>query len=198
MVLAFDYSMGRGDGPDPIDPTHPTTHQPPRADPPKPIQPQNHHKAGLAGIMIEDQVAPKKCGHTKGKSCVSREEAFARVQADCDARDEGACVRACVVWVGGWVDGWMSDRGRDGAYFRIRTKTHTHNYTRAYAPPGLHALHAGADILIMARTDARAGLGMDEAIYRCQKFRELGADITFLEAPESVEEMERYCREVCG
>lgn len=59
-------------------------------------------------------------------------------------------------------------------------------------------MHAGADILIMARTDARAGLGMDEAIYRCQKFRELGADITFLEAPESVEEMERYCREVCG
>lgn len=49
----------------------------------------------MAGIMIEDQVAPKKCGHTKGKSCVSREEAFARVQAACDARDEGA-------WVGGW------------------------------------------------------------------------------------------------
>ena len=39
--------------------------------------------------MIEDQVAPKKCGHTKGKSCVTREEAFARVQAACDARDEG-------------------------------------------------------------------------------------------------------------
>jgi 2-methylisocitrate lyase-like PEP mutase family enzyme len=47
----------------------------------------------------------------------------------------------------------------------------------------------------MARTDARAGLGMDEAIYRCQQFRALGADITFLEAPESVEEMKRYCQE---
>src|SRR6056297_684580 len=47
-------------------------------------------QAGLAGIMIEDQVAPKKCGHTKGKSCVSREEAFARVQAAVDARNEGA------------------------------------------------------------------------------------------------------------
>ena len=94
--------------------------------------------------MLEDQVAPKKCGHTKGKSCVSREEAFGRVQAAVEARN------------------------------------------------------AGADILIMARTDARAGLGMDEAIYRCQKFREFGADITFLEAPHSVEEMERYCREVDG
>ena len=57
--------------------------------------------------MIEDQVAPKKCGHTKGKSCVSREEAFARVQAACDARDEGA-------WVVGWggreggVRAWVS------------------------------------------------------------------------------------------
>ncbi|EWM29447.1 carboxyvinyl-carboxyphosphonate phosphorylmutase [Nannochloropsis gaditana] len=101
-------------------------------------------QAGLAGIMIEDQVAPKKCGHTKGKSCVSREEAFARVQAAVDARNEGA------------------------------------------------------DILIMARTDARAGLGMDEAIYRCQKFREIGADITFLEAPHSEEEMRRYCQEVEG
>lgn len=39
--------------------------------------------------MIEDQVAPKKCGHTKGKSCVSREEAYSRVQAAVDARDEG-------------------------------------------------------------------------------------------------------------
>jgi len=49
--------------------------------------------------MIEDQVAPKKCGHTKGKSCVPREEAFARVQAACDARDEGAL--RCVALVCG-------------------------------------------------------------------------------------------------
>lgn len=39
--------------------------------------------------MIEDQVAPKRCGHTKGKSVVSREEAYARVQAAVDARNEG-------------------------------------------------------------------------------------------------------------
>uniref|UniRef100_A0A7S4NZF5 Carboxyvinyl-carboxyphosphonate phosphorylmutase n=1 Tax=Paramoeba aestuarina TaxID=180227 RepID=A0A7S4NZF5_9EUKA len=53
------------------------------------------------------------------------------------------------------------------------------------------------DILILARTDARI-ISMDEAIYRCQKFREIGADITFLEAPETVEEMQRYCDEVEG
>ncbi|KAF4469386.1 carboxyphosphonoenolpyruvate phosphonomutase, partial [Fusarium albosuccineum] len=45
--------------------------------------------AGAAGVMIEDQTWPKRCGHTKGKSVVSREEAFARIQAACDARDNG-------------------------------------------------------------------------------------------------------------
>ena len=54
------------------------------------------------------------------------------------------------------------------------------------------------DILIMARTDARAIVGLDEAIARCQAFRALGADITFLEAPVSEEEMRRYCLEVDG
>lgn len=56
----------------------------------------------------------------------------------------------------------------------------------------------GADILIMARTDARAGLGLEEALERCREFRRIGADITFMEAPQSKEEMERYCREVDG
>lgn len=56
----------------------------------------------------------------------------------------------------------------------------------------------GADILIMARTDARAGLGLEEALERCREFRKIGADITFLEAPQSVEEMKRYCSEVDG
>ncbi|KAL4801776.1 Pyruvate/Phosphoenolpyruvate kinase-like domain-containing protein [Aspergillus unguis] len=45
--------------------------------------------AGAAGVMIEDQTWPKRCGHTKGKSVVSRGEAFARIQAACDARNEG-------------------------------------------------------------------------------------------------------------
>lgn len=60
------------------------------------------------------------------------------------------------------------------------------------------AREAGADILIMARTDARAVLGLDEAIERCRAFRALGADITFLEAPLGPEEMRRYCDAVEG
>merc|ERR1712207_47107 len=50
----------------------------------------------------------------------------------------------------------------------------------------------------MARTDARATEGLAEAIQRCQEFVAAGADITFLEAPLSEAEMERYCREVPG
>eukprot|EP01084_Bolivina_argentea_P112615 200841_1 len=100
-------------------------------------------KSGIACIMIEDQVAPKRCGHTRGKSVVSREKAVSRIKAACDARSEGA------------------------------------------------------DILIMARTDARC-ISMNEAIIRCQEFRKAGADITFLEAPETEEEMIRYCKEVDG
>ncbi|MTI15815.1 isocitrate lyase/PEP mutase family protein [Rhodobacteraceae bacterium RKSG542] len=100
--------------------------------------------AGVACIMIEDQVAPKRCGHTKGKAVVDRAEAFMRIKAAVDARSEGQ------------------------------------------------------DILILARTDAAAGEGLDEAIARAQEFRKLGADITFVEAPRSVEEMQRICNEVEG
>lgn len=102
-------------------------------------------QAGMAGIMIEDQVQPKRCGHTRGKAVVSREEAYMRIQAAVDARKEG-------------------------------------NF----------------DIVIMARTDARATDSLEEAIARCQKFVELGADITFLEAPLSLQEMEQYCQQVQG
>ncbi|CAE8706670.1 unnamed protein product, partial [Polarella glacialis] len=105
---------------------------------------RGYAQAGMAAIMIEDQVAPKRCGHTRGKSVVSREEAIARIRAACDARDEGQ------------------------------------------------------DICILARTDARATEGLEEAIARCKAFVEAGADITFLEAPLSEDEMERYCREVPG
>lgn len=43
-------------------------------------------RAGMAGIMIEDQVSPKRCGHVAGKSVVPFAEAVQRVQAACDAR----------------------------------------------------------------------------------------------------------------
>jgi len=50
------------------------------------------------------------------------------------------------------------------------------------------------DFLIIARTDARAGLGLDEAIERAVAYGEAGADVLFVEAPESIEEMEKVCK----
>ena len=50
---------------------------------------QGYASAGFAAVMIEDQLAPKKCGHTKGKSVVGEEEACQRIKAAVDARDEG-------------------------------------------------------------------------------------------------------------
>lgn len=101
-------------------------------------------RAGFACVMIEDQVSPKRCGHTRGKVTVDRAEAFARIKAAVDVKNEGK------------------------------------------------------DILIMARTDANATEGFDEAIFRAKKFAELGADITFLEAPKDVEQMRAYCKQVPG
>jgi 2-methylisocitrate lyase-like PEP mutase family enzyme len=105
---------------------------------------RGYARAGFAGVMIEDQLAPKRCGHTRGKEIVDRAEALARIRAAVDARDEGA------------------------------------------------------DILIMARTDARAAAGIDEALWRMQAFADLGADILFLEAPENEAEMIRFCAQVPG
>jgi 2-methylisocitrate lyase-like PEP mutase family enzyme len=56
----------------------------------------------------------------------------------------------------------------------------------------------GLDVLIMARTDAAAVEGFDEALRRAEAFAEVGADLTFLEAPDSVEQMARYCAEIPG
>lgn len=101
-------------------------------------------RAGFACIMIEDQVSPKRCGHTQGKQVLARGPAETRLRAALDARDEGA------------------------------------------------------DILVMARTDARGPLGLDEAIARARSFADMGADVTFLEAPESEDEMAAYCEAVPG
>jgi 2-methylisocitrate lyase-like PEP mutase family enzyme len=56
----------------------------------------------------------------------------------------------------------------------------------------------GVDIVILARTDANATDGFDEALWRAEAFADAGADLTFLEAPESTEQMERYCKVVPG
>jgi 2-methylisocitrate lyase-like PEP mutase family enzyme len=105
---------------------------------------RGYAQAGFAAVMIEDQVSPKRCGHTRGKSVVSREEAVARVQAAVDAREEGA------------------------------------------------------DILILARTDARGPDGLEEALWRAEAFADAGADLLFVEAPTSRDEMREICRRVPG
>lgn len=50
---------------------------------------QGFAQAGFAAVMIEDQLAPKRCGHTAGKAVVDRTEAYTRIQAAVDARDQG-------------------------------------------------------------------------------------------------------------
>ncbi len=110
---------------------------------------RGYARAGFAAIMIEDQLAPKRCGHTRGKDVVERGEALLRIRAAVDARDE---LR-------------QNDEG---------------------------------DILILARTDARHTMGLDEALQRARDFAAIGADILFVEAPENRAEMERITREAPG
>ncbi|MEJ1994547.1 MAG: isocitrate lyase/PEP mutase family protein [Limibacillus sp.] len=105
--------------------------------------------AGFASVMIEDQIAPKRCGHTKGKAVVGRDEALQRIRAAVDAREE------------------------------------------------LKAEGAG-DILILARTDAREDHGLDEGLERARLFKEAGADILFVEALKSEEEMRTFCSSLPG
>ena len=109
---------------------------------------KGYARAGFACVMIEDQVSPKRCGHTKGKLVVERSEAEDRIRAAVDAREE---VRA-----------------------------------------------EGGDILIMSRTDSRALLGLDEAIARVKTASEIGADILFVEAPKSADEMREIARQAPG
>lgn len=106
---------------------------------------KGYAQAGAAAVMIEDQVAPKRCGHTRGKLVVDRVEAVDRIRAAADARAE-----------------------------------------------------VGSDILILARTDARHGHGLDEALWRAEAFHKAGADILFVEAPTSEGEMARVCAELPG
>jgi methylisocitrate lyase len=89
---------------------------------------------GVAGVILEDQMWPKKCGHFEGKQIISMEEHVAKIQAAIYARGESGLV-------------------------------------------------------IFARTDARAPLGLDEAIRRGRSYLDAGADVLFIEAPESVEEL---------
>jgi len=96
-------------------------------------------RAGAAGLQIEDQIFPKKCGHFDGKDVVPLEEITAKIKAAVDTR-------------------------RDG------------------------------DLQIVARTDARAILGLQAAIDRAGAMIEAGADVTFAEAPTSADELAQIAR----
>jgi 2-methylisocitrate lyase-like PEP mutase family enzyme len=104
---------------------------------------QAYGRAGVAGVHIEDQTFPKRCGHLAGKEVVPRAEYLAKIRAAAGERPD-------------------------------------------------------PDFVIIARTDARAVLGFEEAIERANRALEAGADVAFVEAPESMEEVEAVPRLVNG
>lgn len=91
-------------------------------------------EAGAAGILLEDQVSPKRCGHFDGNSVIPAEEMVAKIEAALDARHD-------------------------------------------------------KDFVIFARTDARQGEGIDSAIDRINSYCAAGADVAFVEAPQSKDEL---------
>jgi len=93
------------------------------------------HAAGAAGIFLEDQEWPKKCGHFDGKRVVPAEEWLAKLRA-------------------------VRDLAREGV-----------------------------DLFLVARTDARAAVSLDDAIARARAAMEVGVDAVFVEAPRSVDEL---------
>lgn len=102
---------------------------------------REYEKAGVAALQLEDQVAPKKCGHMLGRQVVSMEEMVGKIKAAADAR----------------VD---------------------------------------ENFMIIARTDARTNFGIEEALKRGKAYEEAGADIIFIESPESNEEMIMINKEI--
>ncbi|MDQ3947388.1 MAG: oxaloacetate decarboxylase [Actinomycetota bacterium] len=104
---------------------------------------QEYERAGVAAIHIEDQVAPKKCGHMEGKQVIPSSEMEAKVRAAVAAR--------------------RSD-----------------------------------DFMIIARTDARAVEGMASAIDRARRYRDAGADVLFVEAAETEDEVAAVAAELRG
>jgi 2-methylisocitrate lyase-like PEP mutase family enzyme len=104
---------------------------------------REYEKSGVAAFHIEDQVAPKKCGHYEGKEVISTAEMVGKIQAAVDTRQD-------------------------------------------------------PDLVIIARSDARAVEGLPAAIDRVNAYLEAGADVGFVEAPENVEELRIVGRSVRG
>lgn len=99
--------------------------------------------AGVAGLIIEDQVSPKRCGHMAGKEVIAPQEMAVKIRAAVDSRED---------------DGFT----------------------------------------IIARTDALTPNGIDDAIRRANLYRESGADLTFVEAVRSKDQMRRVIDETEG
>lgn len=102
---------------------------------------QLFERAGAAGLFIEDQVSPKRCGHTAGKQVIPAEEMAAKMKAAVDARKD-------------------------------------------------------PDFVIAARIDAIAVEGINGAIDRGNIYHEAGADVIFVEAPETVEQMRKITSQI--
>jgi methylisocitrate lyase len=96
---------------------------------------------GAAGIFLEDQIWPKRCGHMAGKDVISKDDYIPKLKAALEAR---------------------------------RSK----------------------DFVIVARTDARAPIGLGEAIERGKAYRKAGADVIFVEAPTSIQELKKVADEI--
>ena len=98
-------------------------------------------EAGVAGLWIEDQVMPKRCGHFEGKKIIPREEMIMKIKAAVETRKD-------------------------------------------------------PDLVIMARCDGRAEYGLNEAISRSKDYVKAGADMIFIEAPQSVEELRQIAASI--
>ena len=96
---------------------------------------------GAAGIFLEDQVWPKRCGHMVGKEVIPKDEYLPKLKAALEARKS-------------------------------------------------------KHFIVVARTDARAPMDLDEAIDRGNTYRKAGADVIFVEAPRSVEELKKVADEI--
>ncbi len=104
---------------------------------------REYEQAGVAGLHLEDQVHPKKCGHMSGKAVIGADEMVGKIEAAVAAR-------------------------RD------------------------------PDLVLIARTDAAAVEGTDAAIARARRYREAGADVLFVEAPTSEDDIARVAGELAG
>jgi 2-methylisocitrate lyase-like PEP mutase family enzyme len=102
---------------------------------------QQYEAAGVAALHIEDQVAPKRCGHLSGHQVIPRAEFAGKIQAAAEARTD-------------------------------------------------------PDLLIIARTDAISAVDFDEGLRRGEAAAKAGADVLFIEAPRSEDQVARIAREL--